>query len=369
MLLVPLPVFLPHEAAATARVGALLAGLRMALAAQWPELASAELRLLQDKGLSHDHVQLIGQGVLARIPKQSQMRLSAGVNLLYEHSCFERTAASGHTPHLHGMLPVSAGLPHGALLVQEVLGIPVQFPQHVQAVVEALASIHALPLPELASRAPLLSASDPLLDLFNEIQNQAAFLAQAALPAQVLSRIESQLAIFSIACAEPMRPARALIAFDAHPGNFLLQTDARAVLVDLEKCRYSYPGLDLAHATLYTSTSWDIQSQARLSDTEVEQAYGHWERHMVTACAVAARPWHALLRRAMWLWSITWCAQWRVLSRQRAHANAHGQDWSADLSSKALVSHVQERVAHYLHAPVVEGVCDGLDRFDRAMRS
>ena len=359
---------MPHQAVAAARVNALLAGLRQALAAQWPELAGAELRLLQDKGLAHDHVRLIGRGVLARIPKQSQMHLSAGANLLYERSCFERAAASGHTPHLHGVAPVSAGLPHGALLVQEVIGTPVQFPQHVQAVVEALASIHALPLPELAGRAPLLWASDPLLDLFNEIQNQAAFLAQAALPAQVLSRIESQLAIFSIACSEPMRPARALIAFDAHPGNFLLQPDTRAVLVDLEKCRYSYPGLDLAHATLYTSTSWDIQSQARLSDAEVEQAYGYWERHMGATCAGAARPWHALLRRAMWLWSITWCAQWRVLSTQQTHASAQGQDWSADLSSKSLVSHVQERVAHYLQAEVVEGVCDGLDRFDRAMR-
>jgi hypothetical protein len=27
-----------------------------------------------------------------------------------------------------------------------------------------------------------------------------------------------------------------------------------------------------------------------------------------------ARPWHGPLRRAMWLWSLTWCAKWRVLS-------------------------------------------------------
>ena len=351
------------------RAAALLAGLQAALWADAPELASANLRLLQDTGLAHDHVQLVGKGVLARIPKQSQMRLDACANLQYERTCFERTEPSGHTPHLRAVLPVSRSLARGALLVEQVLGAPAQLPQHLGAVMQALASIHALPLPEVSRRAPLLNASDPLVDLLGEIQDQAAYLAQAALSAQVLRRIQSQLTALQAACREPSRPERSLIAFDAHPGNFLLLASGDAVLVDLEKCRYSYPGLDLAHATLYTSTTWDIHSQARLNDVQLEQAYGQWERSMGEAGAERARPWHAVLRRSMWLWSITWCAQWQVLSRREAQTDTQGQDWSADLSNQALVAHVAQRVAHYLDAQVVDAVCDGLDRFDLAMRT
>ena len=37
------------------------------------------------------------------------------------------------------------------------------------------------------------------------------------------------------------------------------------MLVDIEKARYSHPPLDLAHATLYTSTTWDVDSRAELT--------------------------------------------------------------------------------------------------------
>ena len=66
------------------------------------------------------------------------------------------------------------------------------------------------------------------------------------------------------------------MAFDGHPGNFVVRADGGAVLVDLEKCRYSYPGLDLAHATLYTSTTWDVATHAVLTHDQVAEAYRQW---------------------------------------------------------------------------------------------
>ena len=351
------------------RSAALLRGLRDALTADAPEFAAAPLHLMQDKGLAHDHVQLVGAGLLARVPKQSQMRLDARANLRYEQACFERAAASERVPFLQAVLPVSAHLPHGALLVEEVPGTPVRLPQNLPALAQALASVHALGVPAHEHCAPLLYAADPLIDLLLEVQSQAAYLEHAGLAKDAVQRIQAELSAFEALCLTESRPARCLIAFDAHPGNFLQRDDGAAILVDLEKCRYSYASLDVAHATLYTSTTWDVNSHAYLTHGEVVQAYAHWERCMGVARADEARKWHAPLRRAMWLWSITWCAQWRVLSRQHAHADAQGQDWSADLSSQALVAHVAERVAHYLSAPVVLAVCDGLDRFARDMRT
>lgn len=343
-----------------------LAALQRALLAADHPLAHHALQRLTDKGLAHDHVRLLGSGWLARIPKQSQMGLAATDNLAYQRACFERAAPGGRTPRLHSVLPPSDLLPWGALLVQEVEGRPARLPQDLPGIVAALASLHALALPAPAERAPLLDAADPLLDLLQEITAQAAYLERANVAPMVHSVVARQLNGLQQLCDRVPRPPRCLIAFDGHPGNFIVRADGAAVLVDLEKCRYSYPGLDLAHATLYTSTTWDLHTHAVLTQAEVVDAYRAWA-HAVGPMAAEAQAWHLPLRRAMWLWSITWCAKWRVLSRQRASAAASGQDWSAERSAAPLVTHVRERVDHYLSEPVVERVLQGFDPLERAL--
>ena len=170
--------------------------LRSALQAAGHPAAGWPLVPLPDKGLAHDHVRLQGTGWLARIPKQSQLGLAAQDNLDYQRACFERAAASGHTPVLHGVLPPSDHLPRGALLVQAIKGRPARLPHDLPALGAALAAIHALPLPEAAARAPLLNATDPLQALVHEIGAQAAHLGAAGLPAPVMVAIEGELAAY-----------------------------------------------------------------------------------------------------------------------------------------------------------------------------
>lgn len=341
-----------------------LAAALRAAASPW---ADAPLERLRDKGLAHDHVRMGSTGVLARIPKQSQMQLGAQANLDYQAACFERASAAGHAPRLLGVLPPSAFLPRGALLVQEITGRNAVLPDDLPAIVQALASIHALALPPDAARAPLLSAADPLRALLDEVTAQAAHLAAAKVAPAALKAITDGLARLRSACAAAARPARHLIAFDGHPGNFIVRDDGAAVLVDLEKCRYSYPGLDLAHATLYTSTTWDLDSHAVLSPAEVTEAYALWAQQVGEPAARAARDWQVPLRRAMWLWSVTWCAKWRAVSGAAARAGTDGEDWSTEHSDAALVAHVRERVEHYLSLPVVARVLDEFDALDRAL--
>ena len=332
--------------------------LRRALRAGRSPWADAALQPLPDQGLAHAHVRLAGSGVLARIPKQSQMNLAASDNLAYQAACFERASASGHAPRLHGVLPPSAALPRGALLVEEIVGRPARLPQDLGAIAQALAAIHALPMPEPAARAPLLDPDDPLALLRSEIEAQAVHFDAAQLAPPARAAIDAQRRALDRLCAATARPPKRLIAFDAHPGNFIVRADGRAVLVDLEKARYSLPPLDLAHATLYTSTTWDVASQALLAPDEVRAFQQQWMAHC--AGADAWRAWLVPLRAAMWLWSVSWCAKWRASSAQAARAGGDGEDWSAARSDAALVAHVRDRVDDYLSVAGVGRVIDEL---------
>lgn len=330
----------------------MIEGLRAALEAARSPWAGAPLEVMADKGLAHHHVRLGGSGLLARVPKQSQMGLGAAEHLAYEAACFERASASGHAPRCHARLAPQPGLARGALIVDEIVGRPARLPADLPAIADALAAIHALALPPPALRAPLLDAPDPLAALLAEITVQARHLGAAALDPAVAALIADEIERLDALCAHRDRPPRRLIVFDAHPGNFLIRADGGAVLVDLEKARYGYAALDLAHATLYTSTTWDLESRAELGAAEVAAAYFSWEKR----CGSAERRWYLPLRAAMWLWSLSWCAKWRATSARAARRDAAGEDWSRQLHEDALVAHVRDRVDCYLALPAIEFV-------------
>jgi hypothetical protein len=332
------------------RLAGLCAALAAALAAHpaTAPLAGAALAPLRDKGLAHDHVRIGATGWLARVPKQSQMDLPPEDNLAYQAACFRRAHESGHTPALLAVLPPQPGLAQGALVVEAIAGRPARLPHDLPAIARALGAIHALPRP--AMPAPLLAPSDPLAAMADEVAGQGAYLAQAVLAPASRALIGRELAGLAALRDAPERPATCLVSFDAHPGNFLIRADGEAVLVDLEKARYGAPSLDLAHATLYTSTTWDLDSHAVLSPNDIRAFLAAWAA--VPGVPEAAR-WHVKMRRAMWLWSVTWCAKWQVLSAQSRRERADGEDWSAEASDAALIAHVRERVEHYLHPDTV----------------
>jgi len=312
------------------------------------------LQPLADTGLAHWHVRVAGSGLLARIPKQSQMGLPASENLAYESACFSRAAASAHVPRLHCTLAAQNNLPWGALLVDEVNGGAASQPAHLPAIMHALAALHCLPLPAPAQRAPLLCETPVLQAMLQQIKAQAAYLSQPQVPLASRQAVEKILKEMTSSVPHLCRhlPLR-LIAFDAHPGNFLITPQGRAILVDLEKMRYGLPPLDLAHATLYTSTTWDVNASFELSVPQVAATYQEWIEAM-GSLADAYLPALLPLRTLMWLWSITWCAKWLGEYAQPRRQEVRGEDWSQENSQASLVAHVHERVTHYLATPTVE---------------
>ena len=323
------------------------------------EVPVADLHPLPDTGLAHDHVRIGDTGTLARVPKQSQLGLAAADNLDYQAACFARASASGHVPRLHAKLSPDAALPMGALIVDLIDGRPLSLPGDLAAMAACLAAIHGLPLPDGNERAPLKDPVDPMADTFTEIMTQAAYIAAADLHPDAESQIREELRAAGATLARDARPPRTLIAFDAHPGNYLVTAPGEAILVDLEKARYGAAGFDLAHATLYTSTTWDVDSHAVLDRPQVGDFHRAWLDAVPGDLAAATEPWLLPLRRMMWLWSVTWCAKWWVESRQAATQpteNESTENWSAELSEDALVAHVAGRVADYLDPDTITRV-------------
>ncbi|HEY0836047.1 MAG TPA: aminoglycoside phosphotransferase, partial [Azospirillum sp.] len=103
------------------------------------DLTAADLEPMPLKGVAHDHVRLKGRGVVARIPRWSQVGLDAAANLAHQAAAFARAAPGGHTPELVAVLEPEPGLPMGALLVGEVVGRPPRLPADMAAIAEALA--------------------------------------------------------------------------------------------------------------------------------------------------------------------------------------------------------------------------------------
>lgn len=305
---------------------------------------NAEPELLTDKGLAHDHFRLPGTGTLFRVPKQSQMDLSPHDNLAYQAACFSRASVSGAAPALHDLVEPDERLPFGALLVDRIDGRPAKLPEDLAAIAACLAAIHSLPVP--GTMSPLADRRDTITAILAEIEAQAEALPHPAIDEESRSMIRAEIA----ACRKDAgRNAEAvcLITFDAHPGNYIIRPDGSAVIVDLEKMRYAAPGFDLAHATLYTSTTWDIESSAELSPDDTASFYRHWLECVPEDLAEKARPTLLSERRAMWLWSVTWCARWLSESLGDRIEGAT-RNWSRSLSDDALTRHVAGRVEDYL---------------------
>ncbi|MCC2114070.1 MAG: aminoglycoside phosphotransferase family protein, partial [Hyphomicrobiales bacterium] len=232
------------------------------------------ISLLPDTGLAHWHARIGDSGRLARIPKQSQMQLGAAKNLAYQVASFQAGEPSGHTPKFFGAVDPGDGLPMGALIVEAIEGRAPKLPNELAAIAETLAALHRCPMTGPAES--LKRAANPLTSMLLEVRDQAEYVEAADLDEAAEAAINAELQTVYRAVERAGRAPRALISFDAHPGNFLVEESGRAVLVDLDKTRLSSPGFDLAHATLYTSTTWDVNVQAILTKAETAGFYRAW---------------------------------------------------------------------------------------------
>tara|TARA_R110000868_G_scaffold1844_18_gene14699 strand:+ start:15270 stop:16352 length:1083 start_codon:yes stop_codon:yes gene_type:complete len=318
-----------------------------------------DLEPMRAKGLIHAHVRIRGTGAVLRIPRLSSFGYDPDANLAYQATCFRRAAASGHVPDLIATIAPARGIPWGALVISEVAGGTPAVPDGLPAIASALAAIHALAVPPENARPPVPSHTDPVAATLDVIEAQARFLPDAGLAPAGRLQIEQELdraRAFAASGGDADIPVT-LVGTDTHPGNFMMRPDGVAVFVDLEKMVYGAPAIDLAHATVYTSTMWDADVATALTAAETGAFYRAYFDALPQDLADRIRPCCAPLRRFTWLRTTTWCAKWRVQSRD-------GAAWSAAQHDPAYIESVRARVADYFDPATIESIRAGFDNAD-----
>ena len=341
--------------------GADMTALHRALTSRngFASVAQDDLEPMRAKGLIHAHVRIRGTGAVLRIPRLSSFGYAAEANLGYQAACFRRAAESGHVPDLIGAIEPRAGIPWGALVISEIEGGTPPVPAGLPAIARALAALHTLAVPVEDARPPIPSHTDPVAATLDVIEAQARFLPDAGLAPAALVQIEAELArarVFAASARGADIPVT-LVGTDTHPGNFMMRPDGVAIFVDLEKMLYGAPAIDLAHATVYTSTMWDEDVATALSADDVAAFYRAYFDALPQDLAGRIRPWCAPLRRFTWLRTTTWCAKWRVESRD-------GAAWSAARHDPTYIASVRARVADYFDPATIEDIRAGFDADD-----
>ncbi|MGE0256665.1 MAG: aminoglycoside phosphotransferase [Alphaproteobacteria bacterium] len=309
-------------------------------------------------GVSHDHVRLAGRGLVLRVPRFRQSGAPAAAFLAAQAAAFARASVSGHVPALAAVLDCSDVLPGGALVVTDIAGRKPALAgatrdADLAAMARALAAIHTLPVPPPDARVPLPVHADPFAETLAAIEAQAAFIERAGLAPASRRALLEELDWARAAAAGATRPAPVLAGSDTHPGNFLIDAAGKAWFVDLEKAAYGAAAIDLAHATLPTSTGWDPDIAATVPDAAVAAFERTWAAAAGPALAAAVLADRTVFRRLTWLRTITWFARWKA-------------SWSQDAGGAArdprLAAHVGRHVARcFLPAAIARQRAEWLD--------
>jgi len=294
-------------------------------------------------GTAHGHVRL-PNGLLARVAYAHEGDAAAAGRLRAQAAAFRHLAPAGRTPKLHDVIEPRAGLPGGALVVDFIEGRAPSLPGELDAMADTLARIHALPLPPASS--PIPRQANPFLETLEGIElNAMRFLDKAVPDPGSRTEIAEELRAvrgMALALGRQAQPITVALA-DTHPGNFIVDRDGLAWFVDLEKVHVGSPAIDLAHATLPTSTLWHPDVGSLLSHDDVQAFQENYLARLAKKQAGALRPWIVPMRRLTWLRTTLFMARWRVETRApRDPANT--SQWSDLGLDPNMKRHIDARI-------------------------
>jgi hypothetical protein len=308
-------------------------------------LSPGELVALPATGTAHGHVRVLrrieGRWPLARICYAHKGDADAAARLTAQATAFERAAPAAATPHLLGVVPPCEGVPGGILLVEFIAGRAPKLPDDLPPIAAALARLHDLPVPAPERIAPMMRAEHPVMALLQAIEVNAPFIERLSLSAQSRAMLADELAYArNFATRHADDPAVVTFALaDTHPGNFLLDRSGKIWFVDLEKAHYGSPAIDLAHATLPTSTLWDPSQNVVLNRAQTiafYRAYGALAPERMSRLRPVLTP----LRRMTWLRTMAFKARWKVQTAMPFDGSDPGQ-WS----DRGLMPEMRQHIA------------------------
>jgi aminoglycoside phosphotransferase (APT) family kinase protein len=269
---------------------------------------------------------------------------------------FRHLEPAHRTPRLHDVIAPRPGLPGGALIVDAIDGRAPRLPDEMEAMADTLARIHALPLP--ADASPIPRQKNPFLETLAAVeQNATRFLDRAVPDADARAGIAEELSLMrgmanAIAqCTQPLTVALA----DTHPGNFIVDRKGIAWFVDLEKVHVGSPAIDLAHATLATSTLWHPDVSKVLSAADVRRFYTLYLEKIGPGRAADLKPWLLPMRRLTWLRTTLFMARWRVQTREPRDPSDPTQ-WSDAGLEPAMRSHIDARIDQCFRHDTIQSI-------------
>src|SRR5205814_5586842 len=214
-------------------------------------------------------------------------------------------------------------------------------PDELDLMADTLARIHALPLPPATS--PIPRQTNPFLQTLEAIElNVLRFLDKAVPDAGARAEIAEELRAMrgmAPALGRQVQPLTVALA-DTHPGNFLVDR-GMAWFVDLEKVHVGSPAIDLAHATLATSTLWHPAIGKVLSPAEVKGFYDAYLEKVGAGQAALLAPWLLPMRRLTWLRTTLFMARWRFQTRSPRDP-ADPTQWSDAGLEPAMKAHIDK---------------------------
>jgi aminoglycoside phosphotransferase (APT) family kinase protein len=334
-------------------VDALLAALRERPA--FSALSAVDLKPLPATGTAHGHVRLPNR-LLARVAYAHEGDVMASARLATQAEAFRHLAAAGRTPHLHDVIEPRPGLPGGALIVDLIDGRAPRLPDELALMADTLARIHALRLP--AASSPIPRQENPFLETLAAIeQNAVRFLDKAVPDPGARAEIAEELRLMSDmarAVAQRAQPLTVALA-DTHPGNFIVDRHGIAWFVDLEKVHVGSPAIDLAHATLATSTLWHPDVGKVLSPAEVQTFYTLYLEKVGPRAAASLEPWLLPMRRLTWLRTTLFMARWRVQTRSPRDPSDPTQ-WSDAGLKPSMKAHIDQRIDQCFRRDMIQSI-------------
>jgi len=309
-------------------------------------------------GTAHGHVRL-GDGRLARVAYAHEGDASAGGRLSAQAAAFRHLQPAGRTPRLHDVIEPQPGLPGGALVVDFIAGHAPRLPRDLGALAETLARIHALPLPPASSA--IARQKNPFLETLEGIELNAMRFLDRAVPdaearAQIVEELRSVRAM-APALGRQVQPLTVALA-DTHPGNFIVDAAGIAWFVDLEKVHVGSPAIDLAHATLPTSTLWHPDVGKELTSAEVQGFHDSYLARLDGRKVEALEPWLLPMRRLTWLRTTLFMARWRVETRAPRDPANPGQ-WSDAGLEPGMKRHIDARIDQCLAPGAIRAIRRG----------
>jgi thiamine kinase-like enzyme len=241
------------------------------------------------------------------------------------------------------------------LIVDFIDGRAPRLPDELTLMADTLARIHALPLP---SGTLLPRQGNPFRETLEAIDlNVTRFLDQAVPESRARAEIIDELRAVreqGAALAGTLQPLTVALA-DTHPGNFLVDRASCAWFVDLEKVHVGSPAIDLAHATLPTSTLWHPDVGTRLTDEAVERFYDDYLGRLGEEQREALRPWLGPMRRLTWLRTTLFMARWRVETR-RPRDPSNPVQWSDAGLEARMKAHIEAQIDQCFSLAMIQSI-------------